>query len=124
MEELTLDNFLERTGLRFRVSNEQRAAIKAGTLTREAAFQQALESGELQKRVDEETALRNAWDDPTLTLANFKDRTGRRFRLSRERAKMVEAKLITREEAFAQTVAERRQETQPATTTQETANAE
>lgn len=123
MGELTLDNFLERTGLRFRVSSTQFELIKSGELTREQAFQDALASGEIQKRVAEEMTLRSAWHDSTLTLANFKERTGRRFRLSRERTQMVDAKLITREEAFAQTVAERRQVTQPATT-QETINAE
>lgn len=124
MEELTLNNFLERTGLRFRVNNEQHQLIASGELTREAAFQQALESGDIQKRVDQEAALRNAWLDLTLTLKNFTEKTGRRFRLSRERAQLVRSKVITKEEAFAQTVAERRQETQPATTTQETINAE
>jgi hypothetical protein len=122
MEDLTLDNFLERTGLRFRVSNTQFELIKAGQLTREQAFQEALENGDIQKRIAEEEALRNAWHDPTLTLGNFKERTGRRFRLNRERTQMVETKVITREEAFAQTVAERRQNTQPATN-QETIDA-
>jgi hypothetical protein len=94
-------------------------------MTREQAFAQALESGELQKRVDLETALRNAWTDPTLTLANFKERTGRRFRLNRERTQLVESQVITREEAFAQTVAERRAEQQTDTvSTQETIDAQ
>lgn len=119
MEGLTLDNFRVRTGLRFRVSNEQRVLIKSGTLTREEAFVYALESGDLQKRVDQAVALRNAWIDSDLTLTNFREKTGRRFRLNRERTQLVESKVITREEAFAQTVLERRTEQQ-----QETINAE
>jgi len=117
MEGLTLDNFLERTGLRFRVSREQNQQIKDGTLTREQAFQQALESGQIQERVEEAERLRNAWLDDDLTLANFEAKTGRRFRLDRERAKMVQNKVLTREEAFAQTLQERRSELQ--TTTEE-----
>lgn len=119
MDELTLENFLVQTGLRFRVSNHDAKLIEGGQLTREQAFQTALESGGLQKRVDQEVTLRNAWFDSDLTLANFKERTGRRFRLNRERTQLVESKVITREEAFAQTVLERRAEQK-----QETINAQ
>jgi hypothetical protein len=41
-DQLTLDNFSTLTGRRFRVTTEQKMRIKAGTLTREQAFQEFL----------------------------------------------------------------------------------
>ncbi len=38
LDELTLENFKEKTGQRFRVSKEQKLLIEAGKLTREKAF--------------------------------------------------------------------------------------
>ncbi len=43
---LTLENYRSVTGKRFRVTPEQKARIKAGTLTREEAFQEFLRKGE------------------------------------------------------------------------------
>lgn len=39
---LTLENYRSVTGKRFRVTPEQKVRIKAGTLTREEAFQEFL----------------------------------------------------------------------------------
>jgi len=49
MNDLTLENFHEKTGFRFRVSNEQFARIEASTLTREQAFAEFIAAGGADK---------------------------------------------------------------------------
>jgi len=49
MNDLTLENFHEKTGFRFRVSNEQFARIEASTLTREQAFAEFIAAGGAEK---------------------------------------------------------------------------
>lgn len=116
MKNLTLDNFTEQTGFRFRISHEQKARITAGTLTREQAFEEFIKSGgldALQKKrrpdVPDEVYLR---DD--LTLANFAEHVTvvigvpRRFRVSREQKARIDNGTLTRESALLETIEQKR----------------
>ena len=105
---LTAEEFHKQTGMRFRVTQKQRAAIKAGTLTRDEAFQQAVDAGVIELRMNHASRTNDSWKDTTLTIDNFQEKTGRRFRLDSGRAKLVRDKALTREEAFEQTVEEKR----------------
>jgi len=106
-EELTLENYSERTGRRFRVNREQAERIKAGSLTREEAFQEFLANGGTPS-TDSTPIPREVLEDPELTLDNFTDfvreRTGqsRRFRVSQEQSDRIKAGTLTREQAFAE----------------------
>lgn len=113
MSDLTIDNFNERTGFRFRISREQKLRIEAGTLTREAAFAEFLSNGGLDRlqsgrrpEIPDEI-----FADPDLTVDNFSEKvkilTGiaRRFRVSQEQNARIEAGTLTREQALAETVA-------------------
>ena len=110
--DLTIDNFTERTGFRFRISREQKARIAAGTLTREGAFQEFLSSGgvdRLNKSRRPDVPL-EVYLDPELTVENFSEKvktlTGvaRRFRVSREQRARIEAGTLTREQALSEIV--------------------
>ena len=116
MNDLTLDNFTEKTGFRFRISREQKARIDAGTLTREAAFKEFLERGgleELQKRSRPEIPDSLFLEDG-LTLDNFDERVkalvgvGRRFRVSQEQKVRIDAGTLTREGALAEAIEQKR----------------
>lgn len=111
--DLTIENFTERTGFRFRISQEQKGRIAAGSLTREGAFQEFLASGgleRLQKSRRPDVPL-ELYQDPELTVENFSEKvkalTGvaRRFRVSREQRQRIKAGTMTREQALAEIVA-------------------
>ena len=80
---LTLENFEEKMGYRFRIDGDQAAR----QVPREVAFLQFLES----KGVKKETRLIAG-----LTLENFREKTGQRFRITKEQ----KARGFTRERAF------------------------
>lgn len=110
--DLTIENFTERTGFRFRVSQEQKQRIAAGSLTREGAFQEFLTSGgldRLQKSRRPDVPL-EVYQDPELTVENFSEKvkqlTGvaRRFRVSREQRQRIKAGTLTREQALAENI--------------------
>lgn len=167
LTQLTLENFTEQTGLRFRPTDEQAARIAISNfpadqrdslasmsvdelatalsarnrdgnplrwitnahaifqgdgwsdsleLTREGAFQEFIESGGLQRRQGGDStsneALRAVADQEDLTLQNFGERTlaatgrARRFRVTPEQSERIKAGTLTREQAFAETLAE------------------
>ena len=116
MQDLTLDNFTERTGFRFRISREQKARIDAGSLTREAAFREFLERGgleELQKRSRPDIPD-SVYLEDGLTLDNFAERVqavvgvARRFRVSREQKARIADGSLSREGALAEVIAAKR----------------
>lgn len=82
-ESLTLDNFEQKMGYRFRIDGE--ASMRG--LSREVAFLQFLE----KKGVKRSERLIEG-----LTLENFKEKTGHRFRMTKEDV----GRSITRERAF------------------------
>jgi hypothetical protein len=110
--DLTIDNFAERTGFRFRISREQKDRIAAGTLTRRDAFSEFMASGgvdRLQKSRRPDVPLQ-VYLDPELTVDNFSEKvkalTGiaRRFRVSREQRLRIKAGTLTREQALAEII--------------------
>lgn len=112
MDDLTLENFHEKTGFRFRVNNEQRERIENGTLTREQAFAEFLAAGgpaALKPRKPEIPDSFYLCDG--LTVANFSERVkaaigvARRFRMSREQHQRHENGLLTREQALQEVIA-------------------
>ena len=114
-DDLTVENFTERTGRRFRVSREQHARIKAGTLTREEAFNEFLSNGgpQLSRPATTVTSVPiEVFLEPGLTIETFSDvvkaKTGkpRRFRVSSAQAELIKAGKLTREQAFSETVSE------------------
>ena len=116
MQDLTLDNFTERTGFRFRISRDQKARIDAGSLTREGAFLEFLERGgleELQKRSRPDIPD-SVYLEDGLTLDNFAERVqavvgvGRRFRVSREQKDRIKDGTLSREGALAEVIAAKR----------------
>lgn len=118
MQDLTLDNFTERTGFRFRISRDQKALIDAGSLTREAAFTEFLGRGgleELQKRSRPDIPDAVYLEDG-LTLDNFAERVSavvgvaRRFRVSREQKARIGSGTLTREGALAEVIEQKRRE--------------
>ena len=112
-DELTLENFTERTGFRFRISREQQAKIEGGSLTREQAFSEFLTGGgleRLQQRSKPEVPD-SVYLEDGLTIENFSERvkaatgTARRFRVSREQAQRIENGSLTREQALVEIIA-------------------
>jgi len=111
-DELTLENFHEKTGFRFRVSNEQNERIEAGSLTREQAFAEFLASGGPAKLKPRKPEVPDSvYLSDGLTLENFSERvkaaTGvaRRFRMNREQCKRHGEGQLTREQALAEVIA-------------------
>lgn len=111
-DELTIDNFHDKTGFRFRVSNEQKERIGAGTLTREQAFAEFLANGGPAKLKPRKPEVPNSvYLSEGLTLENFSERvkaaTGvaRRFRMNREQCKRHDEGQLTREQALAEVIA-------------------
>ena len=108
-EELTLDNFTERTGRRFRVSREQNARIKAGSLTRQGAFEEFMANGGTNSSESNPIPI-SVLQDPEMSLDNFtkvvRERIGenRRFRVSSEQNTRIKSGELTREEAFSEWV--------------------
>ena len=115
-EQLTIENFTEKTGFRFRVSKEQAARIGDGQLTREQAFTEFIDGGGLKRLQDRRPSIPDSvYLDPDLTLENFSDKvlaatgTRRRFRVSREQFARIKDGQLTREGALAEVVAQRRE---------------
>lgn len=114
--DITLENYTEITGRRFRVSNDQKNRIEAGELTREEAFQEFINNGGLErnKRSEAPSIPDEVFERSDLTLDNFpeitKEITGqaRRFRVSSEQSVRIRNGEITREQAFAEYVEQRR----------------
>jgi hypothetical protein len=114
-DDLTLENFHARTGFRFRVSNEQKARVKAGTLTREQAFEEFLASGGVAKLKPRKPEIPDSvYLEDGLTTDNFSERvkaaTGvaRRFRMSREQCQRHANGLLTREQALQEVIASKK----------------
>lgn len=114
--DLTLENFTEKTGFRFRISREQQAKINDKSLTREEAFREFLDGGgleRLQQRSKPEVPD-SVYLEDGLTIDNFSERvklatgTARRFRVSREQAQRIEAGTITREQALLEIIEQKR----------------
>lgn len=101
VDETSFEEYKRITGKRFRISTEQQ---KRG-LTREEALQERLASGDLKKFTKKEVSG-SAWLDPELTLENFREKTGLRFRITPEQ----QARSLSREEAFQETLASKRSE--------------
>lgn len=113
--DLTVDNFSESTGFRFRVSREQKARIDANELTREGAFQEFLASGGLERLQGRPQDIPDSiYLDPDLTVENFASKVEaiigkrRRFRVSREQKARVKAGELTRTDALAEIVSAKR----------------
>jgi hypothetical protein len=111
-DELTLANFHEKTGYRFRVNNEQNERIENGTLTREQAFAEFLASGGAAKLKPRKPEIPDSvYLSDGLTVDNFsekvKEATGvsRRFRMSREQCKRHKDGVLTREQALQEVIA-------------------
>ncbi len=115
-QQLTIENFTEQTGFRFRASKEQAAQIKSGTLTREQAFSDFLNNGGLQRlqSKNQSNIPNEIYFQDGLTLENFGERTkaltgtARRFRVSTDQAQRIDAGLLSREQALAETIAAKR----------------
>jgi len=112
MNDLTLENFHEKTGFRFRVSNEQFARIEAGTFTREQAFAEFIAAGGADKLKPRKPEVPDSvYLCDGLTIANFSERvqaaTGvvRRFRMSREQCQRHKDGTLTRERALQEVIA-------------------
>lgn len=114
-ENLTIDNFTNQTGFRFRVSRDQKARIDAGEITREQAFQEFLSSGGLERLESRLPEIPDSvYLDPTLTLENFSERVEaaigvpRRFRVNQSQANRIALGDMTRAQALAEVVEQRR----------------
>lgn len=110
---MNIIEFEAQKGIRFRVTRDQHARIKAGTLTRELAFQEFVNSGGPERAAKKKAAAEvpiSVWKDSQLTLENFSEKvraaTGhaRRFRVSSEQKERG----LSREEAFTETVSKYR----------------
>lgn len=116
--QLTIDNFFQETGYHFRVNRKQSALIKAGTLTREQAFQEFITNGGLEslkaRPRGKHIGLNAVLQHEGLTLENFsevsKNLTGnaRRFRMNRSQVERFKAGTLTREQALSESIAEAR----------------
>ena len=127
--DLTIDNFTERTGFRFRISRDQKAAIDANTLTREQAFAQFMAEGGLERLQGRRPNIPDSlYLEEGLTLANFSDRVeaaigvSRRFRVSRDQHALIKAGTLTREQALAEVISAKRAEATAATEATVTSN--
>ena len=116
--DLTIDNFTQRTGFRFRVNRDQKTQINEGTLTREQAFEAFLAAGGLERLEGRPSDIPDSvYLDPTLTLENFSDvvkattGTSRRFRVSRDQHALIKDGTLTREQALAEVIASKQQAT-------------
>jgi hypothetical protein len=123
-QQMTLSDFTGM-GYRFRLTDDQKARVDAGEITREQAFEEFRDNGGVDRRINAgKTPTRrypaipaSFWLDPELTLDNYAEKiaeaTGipRRFRVPRN----LQGQDLTREEAFARVVQQHRetqQETQ------------
>lgn len=120
--DLTIDNFTERTGFRFRISRDQKAAIDANTLTREQAFAQFLADGGLKRLQARRPEIPDSiYLEDGLTLENFSQRSAaaigvsRRFRVSRDQHALIKEGQLTREQALAEVISAKRAEALAAT---------
>jgi len=117
-DNLTLENYTQVTGRRFRVSRDQKARIEAGTLTREGAFQEFLAQGgpeTVEKRTRPDIPL-SVYLEEGLTIDNFAERVEsaigvrRRFRVSREQSVRIDNGDLTREGALQEVIEQKRRE--------------
>ena len=96
------DLYLSRFGRRFRLSKQDKAA----GLSRDQAVLASLENGrtlvQLAAASVAESVSKEVLTDPTLTVDNFRERTGRRFRISTEQ----KSRGLTREQAFQEFIRE------------------
>ncbi|MCV0439834.1 MAG: hypothetical protein K5880_14495 [Hydrogenophaga sp.] len=120
--DLTIENFTERTGFRFRISRDQKALIDDGQLTREQAFAEFLAGGGLERLQGRRPEIPDSlYLEDGLTLENFSDRVeaaigvSRRFRVSREQHARIKDGQLTREQALAEVVSAKRAEATAAT---------
>jgi len=127
--DLTIDNFTERTGFRFRISRDQKTAIDAGELTREQAFAQFMAEGGLERLQGRRPEIPDSlYLEDGLTLDNFSDRVeatigvSRRFRVSRDQHARIKAGELSREQALAEVVSAKRAEATAATEATVTTN--
>jgi hypothetical protein len=111
-DELTLANFREKTGYRFRVNEEQKQKIKDGQLTREQAFQEWLVNGGVANLKPRKPEIpTSVYLTEGLTVENFSERvkeaTGvsRRFRMNREQCARFDEGKLTREQALQEVIA-------------------
>ena len=72
---VSFDEFRRITGRRFRLTPEESGRVKSGEATREQILQERFDAGLEPKQKTEDF-----WNDPRLTLDNFKEIAGRRFR--------------------------------------------
>lgn len=128
MNDITLENFTEKTGRRFRVSRDQKQRIDNGELTREQAFQEFIDNGGLEKpQAQVQDIPDSVYLDPDLNLKNFSDKVEaaigvrRRFRVTSEQKSRIDEGKLTREEALAEivTAATAAHEEEPETVTTE-----
>ena len=96
---VSFDEFRRITGRRFRLTPEESGRVKSGEATREQILQERFDAGLEPKQKTEDF-----WNDPRLTLDNFKEIAGRRFRRNRDQA----VRGLSRAEAFAETLAEKK----------------
>lgn len=99
---MSLEEYTERTGKRFRLSRDQKRRFDAGEITREQALQERVTEG-LEKFV-KKSVPDSVWLDPELSLANYSDKTGIRFRKTLDQI----ARGLTREQAFQEILKEKR----------------
>lgn len=113
-EIITLENFAEMTGRkRFHMTAEQ----KSRGISREEALQEWVAAGGMdQKPKKYETLDDSIFQDERFTLENFTSlieeltgQAGRRFRVSPDQRDRITAGDLTREEAFAEFLAAKRQ---------------
>ena len=104
VDETIFEDYQRITGKRFRLSRDQAARVEAGTLTREQALRERFQEGldSFKKR----EVRGSAWLDPNLTLENFNEKTGCRFRITPDQ----QARSLNREQAFQETLTTKRTE--------------
>ncbi len=94
--------YLSKFGRRFRLSKQDKAA----GLSRDQAVMAALENGRELPPIATvsvaDSVAKEVLADPTLTVDNFRERTGRRFRISTEQ----KSRGLTREQAFQEFIRE------------------
>lgn len=111
-DDLTLENFQEKTGFRFRVKNDQNERIARGEITREQAFAEFLATdGPSKLKPRKPDVPDSVYLSEGLTLANFSEKvkaaTGvaRRFRMNRDQCDRFGKGALTREQALEEVIA-------------------
>jgi hypothetical protein len=99
---ISFEEYTRLTGKRFRLSRDQQRRVATGEITREDALRERFASG-LDEFV-KKSIPDSVWLDPELSLANYSEKTGRRFRMTREQT----TRNIGREAAFQEILSEKR----------------